>query len=217
MAGKPKEKKLLLYGGLAVGGVAVLYMVAHSGSGASAPGRAGRSRSFTPNQNQPAVDEAALQARSNAVTAFDNAVLGSRTLLEQQDVAYNTNAAQVRMNANTNKTQLSETQLQTAAEQAIANSEAQAQIQSQQIQANAEQQQQQSSNTGSWISSILSFIPSIFGFNQGASIVPDPNNDAVNQTPVLPPVYTPNPGNTTNIWEPPDLSYWQQEFQGIGI
>jgi hypothetical protein len=233
MADEPKggkSHKLLVYGALGVGGVAVLYFATRGGGGpAKGSPRASSSHSYTPNPADATLEQAGIAARASAVQAYDSTILGERTLTTQQAIAFNTNRSQVEENANTNKTQLSETQLSTAAQEAIANSEEQAQITASNNQLQAAQGQQQNNWWQTILGGITSFLPFLGG---SGGFTPNAANDAINQTPTLPPVVEfPEPEAPTmpgsgeggigtvspNLWPVPSWN-WNQLFPtGLNI
>lgn len=156
-----KTKKTVEYVALGIGGLIVIMLVLH-GNGGIPNAISHSGKTVTQNPQNASIEEALINAKAGAVSAYDQDVLGAESLEEQQNVAYNTNAAQTEQTRISTRGQVQETQLQTAAEQAIANSEATAQEEEAQYQeegmqsyANAQQNSSLFSNVGSWFTSLF--------------------------------------------------------------
>jgi hypothetical protein len=179
---KERRKHLLVVVAIVGGGGVVLFVLANAGgargpSSSRAPARStgGRvavqphSLNFGPNPAQPQLDEAIIAAREAALEAFDQSSVAERGVNAQYALGLNQDATAKAIAINTNATQLKETGITTAAQQAIAEEQARTQLAETQAATSAYQSVQSGAqSTGLW-QSIIGGITSIFPFLSGSS------------------------------------------------
>lgn len=166
------------------GGGVVAFVLFHGSSTAGArpatpSGRAGRSTTsiaphsmnFAPNPANPQLEESILAAREAAINTYDQSAIAERGIGEQQQLGLANDNTQQAIAFNQDSTQLKETSLTTAADQAIADEEArmqEAEVQAQESVASQYASAQQTQASGGFWGSLLGGIgglASILGFN----------------------------------------------------
>lgn len=193
----PKQKHdLLLGGGITVGGVVVIFVIlpklhstptASSTHGTSPQQQQSNKTQMMANPQQGAVDAAFLQARSQALSMYDQTVLGEKTAQDQLIATNNETAAQKAIAFNQDATAYKTAGLMGPIEEQIAQTEANAQEVAARQAASAQVQTAQAgvqavqAQQPSWWQSLLGALPgigSIFGFNTGggtATVPTDPS------------------------------------------
>jgi hypothetical protein len=141
-----ERKREIEWGVLGVGGVIVIFVLTRSHT-ATPQGKGGRvaassSPPTVPNPGQPAILQAIIAARTNALDMYDTSVLGEKSAQEQEDVAYNSNLASKQINASNNATTLQADQLASQTEEAITNLQTEAQEQEEQSEESTEEAMQ---------------------------------------------------------------------------
>lgn len=168
-----KEKEWLVYGGLGLGGLLLLFGMHRPPSGPPSRTHSDNqplSTTITPNPNQVSLDQAIVQAKEQALQTYDQAKLGAAAVSGQVATTYNTNYTNKEIAFNTNAAAIAQAKIAAAAAQAIASTQANAQIQAAQAQANAMTTLGSQQQSSSWFQSIFGFLGNIFpflGFNFG--------------------------------------------------
>ncbi len=174
-----KRKHEFILWGTVIGGGVVLFIILEphtSGKPVRTTSSPPRGQPYSshpqtmPNPQQASVDEAFLQARSQALAMFDQTVLGEKSVAAQQQVMNNETIAQKQIAFNQDSTAYKISSQQTTAQETIANAQIaleralgtqQLNIQQQAIQT------QQTQQGNSWWQNILggiaNFLPMIFG------------------------------------------------------
>jgi hypothetical protein len=173
---------MLVVVGIVGGGAVVLLVLANGTAGGArasssrAPSHGGvanprhgvavapHSMNFGPNPAQPQLDEAIVAAREAALSTFDQSAVAEQSTNAQYQLGLNQDATAKAIAFNTNSTQLKQTGIETAAQQAIAQEEATAQEQAVQAETSAYQNVQSGAQSTSLWQSIIGGITSIFPF-----------------------------------------------------
>ena len=159
---KKEHRDTAVYVMFGVGGVAMVGLLVSHQQPSQQQRQVQQKTPMVSNPGNASIIQAIIAARTNALDMYDTSVLGEKSLQEQQDVAYNQDLAQREISFNTNKTQLQETNLETAMQQAIANIQAQEQEQVAQTEMQPEEQYVQNQGNN-WWQNILGGIFSGFG------------------------------------------------------
>lgn len=167
-----RKHEVYLWGGV-IGGAVILFVVFHpvgqqatvSKGPKGSPSRQPMSShpSTMPNPAQASLDEAFLQARTTALGLYDQTALGELTANDQLSATNNETRAAQAIAFNQDSTQYKITGLQTSAQEQIAQEEVAAQEQAQQTQLQEVQSQQP--QWWQYLLGGLGSIGSMFGFN----------------------------------------------------
>jgi hypothetical protein len=170
---KEQRKHLITAVAIVGGGGIVLFVIASGARGSSSPRAPVRSipqrgggavqvhphsLNFGPNPAQPQLDEAIIAAREAALQTYDQSAVAERGVTAQYQLGLNQDATAKAISINTNATQLKETGITTAAQQAIAEAQARLQLQEVQTATSAYQSVQSGAQSTSLWQSIISGI-----------------------------------------------------------